>query len=85
MPKPESADSPIELTLYGRVYCHLCTDMAVRLDQLAEELGFSYVCIDVDEDPELESKYNELVPVLMLGDLQVCHHFLDEKALRSVL
>ena len=37
---------------------------------------------DVDEDPVLEEKYNELVPVLLDGDEEICHWFLDEEKLK---
>ena len=33
----------------------------------------------------LEEKYNELVPVLLLGEREICHWHLDEAALREVL
>jgi hypothetical protein len=33
---------------------------------------FEIEVIDVDADPELEAKYNELVPVLVDGDTENC-------------
>ena len=41
--------------------------------------------VDVDEDPVLEEKYNELVPVLLDGDTEICHWFLDEEKLKAHL
>lgn len=73
------------LTLYGRVYCHLCHEMEEALEPLQKELGFSVETVDVDTDPELEERLGELVPVLMAGDRELCHYFLDQQAVRAYL
>ena len=75
----------IELTLMSRNYCHLCHDMEVALSPLAEEFGASVTVLDVDADPLLEAKYDELVPVLLHGDTELCHYFLDEAKTREYL
>ena len=41
--------------------------------------------VDVDADAVLEAKYNELVPVLLHGDVEICHWHLDEAALQAFL
>jgi hypothetical protein len=39
---------------------------------------FEIDVLDVDADPELEAKYDELVPVLADAEGQeLCHYFLD--------
>lgn len=53
----------IELTLISRGYCHLCHDMEAALLPLAAEFGARVTVLDVDADPALEAKYDELVPV----------------------
>lgn len=75
----------IELTLMSRGYCHLCHDMEVALAPLAEEYGASITVFDIDADPALEAKYDELVPVLLHGDTELCHYFLDEAKTREYL
>lgn len=75
----------IELTLMSRGYCHLCHDMEVALAPLAEEFGASITVLDVDADPVLEAKYDELVPVLLHGDIELCHYVLDEAKTREYL
>jgi len=67
----------IELTLIIRGYCHLCHEMEVALVPLAAEFGLEVRVLDVDADPVLESKYDELVPVLLHGETELCHYFLD--------
>ncbi len=41
--------------------------------------------IDVDRDPELVRMYDAMVPVLCLGDQEICHYFLDGEALLAAL
>jgi thiol-disulfide isomerase/thioredoxin len=75
----------IELTLMSRGYCHLCHDMAVALEPLAAEYGATVTVLDVDSDPLLEARYDELVPVLLHGETELCHYFLDEVKTREYL
>jgi len=75
----------VELTLYSRAGCHLCEDMAALLDEFSEEYPYCVKVIDIDADPALRAKYQVLVPVLCLGDKQICHHFLDMTSLRAAL
>jgi len=76
---------PIELTLMSRGYCHLCHDMEVALRPLAEEFGALITVLDVDADADLEARYDELVPVLLHGEKELCHYFLDEAKTREYL
>ncbi len=69
----------------SRGYCHLCHDMEAALAPLAEEFGAEVIVVDVDADPDLEAKYDELVPVLLHGDTELCHYFLDEAKTREYL
>ncbi len=71
----------MNLTLYTRSYCHLCEDMHKALLPYQERYGFELELIDVDSDAQLEHRFDELVPVLMAGEKEICHYFLDEAAL----
>lgn len=75
----------IELTLVSRNYCHLCYDMELALAPLVAEFGAAVRVLDVDADPVLEAKYDELVPVLLHGENEICHYFLDEPKTREYL
>lgn len=75
----------IELILLSRNYCHLCHDMEVALVPLAAEFGATVEVLDVDANPVLEAKYDELVPVLLHGETELCHYFLDEPKTREYL
>jgi thioredoxin-like negative regulator of GroEL len=76
----------IPFTLYSRSYCHLCEDMLAALNALqTDALRFSVAVVDVDADPALVARFDELVPVLCgaAGQAELCHYFLDEAAVRA--
>ncbi|WP_371763030.1 glutaredoxin family protein [Massilia sp.] len=76
-------------TLYSRSYCHLCEDMLAALQAFMARQGQAYTVdvVDVDADPALVARYDELVPVLAAepAATELCHYFLDEGALRRHL
>lgn len=41
--------------------------------------------IDIDNDPLLESRYGEMVPVLAGAGEEICHHHLDLRKLDDYL
>lgn len=63
--------------------------MLAALEALRGEPGvrhFDIEVTDVDADPVLEAKYNELVPVLVDGGgRELCHYFLDAAKVREYL
>ncbi len=75
----------VELTLISRGYCHLCHDMEAAVRPLLEEFSVGLKVVDVDADPLLEARYDELVPVLLHGETELCHYFLDEAKTREYL
>ena len=78
----------MRFTLYSRSYCHLCEDMLHALQALAPEgQPFEVDVIDVDADPALVERFDELVPVLYgrLDEPELCHYFLDAEAVHAYL
>ena len=73
------------LTLYARDGCHLCEDMAASLAELFEPGSFGVERVDIDADPGLRARYDTEVPVLALGERELCRHFLDPVAVREGL
>jgi glutaredoxin len=85
-PTPGSlARASAHLVLYGRAWCHLCEDMRVALEPLAAAAGARLDVIDIDSDPELQARYDELVPVLVCDGMELCHYRLDEARVRATL
>jgi glutaredoxin len=75
----------IELNVYIRHGCHLCEDLLGQLQQLQSEYRFEFQAINVDSHPELIKQHGTRVPVVMLGDKEICHYFLDQTSLIEVL
>ena len=73
------------LTLYSRMGCHLCEDMETLLQPYLDEAGISLNLVYIDNKPELEQEYGTLVPVLKADNEEICHYFLDVKALQRYM
>ena len=73
------------LTVYSRVWCHLCDDLLAALRPICDELDADIEVIDVDAHPEFEEAHGERVPVVVGGETELCHYFLDTVAVRAYL
>jgi thioredoxin reductase (NADPH) len=73
------------LTVLSRGYCHLCDEMVEQLRGLQARLGFALEVRDVDDDPALEARFGERVPVLLAGEDELCHYRLDLPAVNAWL
>jgi hypothetical protein len=77
---------PAALTLFGREYCDLCQAMRKELQSLADELQLAVSWVDIDDDDEIEARYNEMVPVLTgIGEEIICFYHLDRRKLDAYL
>jgi len=80
----------MHFTLYSRSYCHLCQDMLdalMRLQLPGQPITVDVIDIDEAGDAVLLARYDELVPVLYadLSEPELCHYFLDEAKIRTLL
>jgi hypothetical protein len=83
------------LTLIGRAYCHLCGEMrdavllAISEMDPAQRRQVSLQEVDLDDFPAMESRYEELIPVLVVGEpeegVEICHHRFDPLRWREVM
>lgn len=84
----QASTPAIPFTLYARSWCHLCDDMLAALRTLETPARpFAIAVVDVDADPALVARFDELVPVLY-GDPdgpELCHYFLDADAVQRYL
>jgi len=56
--------------------------MLEELDTSRQQGKFELTVVDILGQPELESRYGSLIPVLCAeGDEEICHYFLDETVL----
>jgi thioredoxin reductase (NADPH) len=56
-----------------------------ELMDLGGRLSVTVELVDIDSDPELAARYGHKVPVLVGGDEEICHYFLDEPQLAEYL
>ena len=80
-------ETPVKprLTVLSREYCHLCHDLIQALKQFQGRYDFEIEVVDVDANPRLEEKWGDKVPVLLDGDREICHYFLDADAVDARL
>lgn len=57
---------PPEFVLLTRVGCHLCDDAKRLLEQLQTEFEFLLRVVDVDDQADLERKFGDKVPVILM-------------------
>ncbi len=73
------------LTLYGKPGCHLCDDAQEALARLARERDLVVDEVDVTLDPVLHARYGERIPVVALGEEELCEFHVDEAYVRERL
>jgi hypothetical protein len=79
-------DDTAGFVLYYRENCHLCESMRFALARLQRSFdSLRWQEVDIDRDTDLIRRFDVLVPVLYHADSEVCHHFIDEDAVRSLL
>jgi glutaredoxin len=70
-----------KVVLYTRRGCHLCDDAM----QLLREHGLSPELVDIDDDPELQSRFNTCVPVVEIDGRVRFRGRVDPVLLRRLL
>lgn len=84
--QPRSKDAEAStLTLYTRVGCPLCEDMAEHVLALLAGTGHRLVSVDVDADPALKADFGWEVPLLFDGGTEICRHQLNLPAFQEWL
>jgi hypothetical protein len=60
-----------EVTLYTRKGCGLCDEAAVELRRLRAKLGFDLIEFDIDDHPDVEESYNDIIPVVIADGREI--------------
>ena len=71
----------MQVNLYTRRDCHLCNDTYALL----VELGLSPQTVDIDSDPELQTRFTECVPVVEIDGVVRFRGRVNELLLRRIL
>ena len=59
----------IEVSVYSRSNCHLCEVALEVISEIRKDYEFTITKILIDGDSELEEKYGEQVPVILINNL----------------
>jgi thioredoxin reductase (NADPH) len=59
--------------------------MHTALQHLQGRFSFDIQVVDVDNHPEAEARWGDKVPVLLDGEIEICHYHLDVAALDARL
>jgi len=80
----ESAEQA-RITLIGRTGCHLCDEAKAVVLKVDAELQVGVLQLAVDDDPELNERYGEMVPVVLIDGRQHDYWRISEARLRQAL
>ena len=61
------AERVVVLTRQG---CHLCDEAIAQVAAVCAETGEAYAVVDVDNDPDLQRRYTDQVPVTFVDGAQ---------------
>jgi len=73
------------VTLYQAVGCHLCESARRVLQKVRAEVPFELEELDIGGDPELEQRYRERLPVVVIDGEEAFTYYVHPDALRRRL
>ena len=71
--------------VYGARGCHLCESAMRVIERVRAELPFEVEEVDITDDPELERRYRDRIPVVEIGGKEAFTYFVHPDALRRRL
>jgi hypothetical protein len=74
-----------EVIVYGAEGCHLCETALRVIDRVRNDAPFELEVVDITGDPDLESRYRERIPVVLVGGEEMFTHFVYPGKLRHKL
>jgi glutaredoxin len=69
-----------KVTLFHARGCSLCERAREQVARLQSTLGFTYEEVDITDDPELEARYREWLPVVEIDGQRAFVYYVDEAA-----
>ena len=73
------------LTLYTARGCHLCESARRVIEQVRAEIPFDLVEVDITADPDLERRYRERIPVVLVDGKEAFTYHVHPEGLRRRL
>jgi hypothetical protein len=71
--------------LYSKPGCHLCDDARAVIERVCADLGESYDEVSILDDPALQERYGEEIPVTLVDGKQHDFWRVSEERLRVAL
>jgi len=68
-----------QVTLYTRAGCCLCDEAKRVLLAARARVDFDYQEIDIDQDSELQRRYNDEVPVIAINSVKAFKYKVETK------
>ena len=80
-------DLVIALTIYTRPGCHLCQEMKIVVERVVRNTGAVAQIdeVDIANDPDLEARYGQEIPVLLVNGKRAAKYRITENELMRVL
>jgi glutaredoxin len=73
------------VTLFHAAECHLCESARRVLAQVRADLPFEFEDVDITDDPDLERRYRERIPVVLVDGEEAFTYFVHPDGLRRRL
>jgi glutaredoxin len=70
-----------DVVLYSRSGCHLCDEAA----QVLASRGLHFDVVDIDQDPQLQARYGQCVPVVVMDGKERFRGRVDVRLLERLL
>jgi glutaredoxin len=80
-----AGSGPRDVTLYTRPGCHLCEEAKVAIAPLLREFGAVLHEVNIHENAELEERYGNDIPVILIGQHKAAKHRVDITQFRRQL
>jgi glutaredoxin len=82
---PQTPDQMAKVTLYSKQECPLCDEARAALGRVRASRPFQLEEVDIEQDPKLQSRYGERVPVVALDGEELFDFVVDEQSLEQRL
>ena len=77
------SESGIQIDIYSRPGCHLCDEAKEVVERVRARFPFSLRVINIETDPELETRYGEQIPVVFNNGNKAFKYHVDEAELEK--
>jgi glutaredoxin len=70
-----------KVTLYSKAGCHLCDEARDMLDEIATQVPYDLIEIDIRKDPQFFELYRYRIPVILLNETVIAEGRIDYNSL----